>query len=456
MEKTQGNILIADDKPDNLRLLSRILTDEGHKVRKVLDGNRALDAAQVEPPDLILLDIMMPEIDGYEVCQMLKANERTQAIPVIFLSALDDIEDKVKAFSVGGVDYITKPFQKEEVIARVKTHLHIQALTRDLKHKNSLLAEEIEQRKVTEADLKTALQDLRTAQEQIIAREKLASLGALTAGIAHELRNPLNFVKNYAEGSIELAEELKEEVESQLQYVDSEAASSMREILADIKENAMTIRQHGLRAAQIISSMMQHARSEVGKFQLTDLNSLLADAINLIYNSKRVQHPGFDIAIETSYDSDIGQIDVLPSELSRVFINLIENACYAVQKKRDNMGEEFAPKLSVKTQKLGNTVEIRIRDNGMGIDTETQAKIFEPFFTTKPVGEGTGLGLSIAHNIIVSQHGGILKLETELNVYTEFVIILPLQSRSGNDRDTRNAWKDESTLSDASLIIEAS
>lgn len=418
------NILIVDDKPDNLRLLGTILGKEGYKVRKVLDGNRALDAAQLALPDLILLDIMMPNMNGYEVCQRLKVDERTQEIPVIFLSALDAIEDKVKAFSLGAVDYIIKPFQKDEVIARVNTHLQIQTLTKDLKNQNTLLTEEIKQRKLVEAELRKALQDLKIAQEQIIGREKLASLGTLTAGIAHELRNPLNFVNNYAESSIELADELLEQIESQLEYLQVDAIDSIRELLADLKENSTAIHQHGQRAERIIRGMMNHARTENSVRQMIDLNALLDESIKLVYHSRRVENVKFSLAVETNYDPNIGQIELLPNELRRAFINLIDNACYAVQKKQEQLGEDFTPRLSIETQKINDQVEIRIRDNGIGIQSENQSKIFEPFFTTKPTGEGTGLGLSMTHEIIVRQHGGTLHLETKPNVYTEFILRL--------------------------------
>ena len=419
--------MIVDDRPDNLRLLSQILASEGYKVRKVLDGNHALDAAQLDPPDLILLDIMMPEMDGYEVCRRLKGDERTQTIPVLFLSALDVLEDKIKAFSVGGVDYITKPFQKEEVVARVSAHLQIQALTQALKSQNTALTEEIEQRKVIEADLKKALQDLKNAQEQIISREKLASLGTLATGIAHELRNPLNFVNNYAEGSIELADELSAELEQQLAHIAPETRATIQELMADLRENAIAIYQHGQRAERIINSMMQHARTGISPPQQVDLNALLAQAIDWVYHSRRATSIGFNIVLETDYDPAIGEIEVLPNQLSRALINLIDNAFYALQKKQERIDADFTPRLEIATRKLHQSIEIRIRDNGLGIAPENRSKIFEPFFTTKPAGEGTGLGLSMTHEIITKQHGGTLTLETEPNVYTEFIIRLPQQ-----------------------------
>ncbi len=425
MTNQREDILIVDDRPENLRLLSEILTGAGYKVRRSLDAVRAIDAAQLAPPDLILLDILMPEMNGYEVCERLKGDRRTDSIPVIFLSALDSIDDKVKAFAVGGVDYITKPFQQEEVLARVTTHLKIQSLNRDLQHQNDLLAEEVEQRKTAEIALEKALENLKMAQDQIIAREKLAALGALTAGIAHEIRNPLNFVNNYAEGSAELADDLAEELQAQAQHLDPEALESIQTLLADLKENAVAINHHGQRAEGIIHNMMQHARMGDNAYQLRDLNELLDESIQLVFHGKRVQDLMFSAKIDKDYDLNLEPVPVLPSEISRAFINIVDNAMYAIQKKQQQLGDAFTPTLSVQTQRQDRGVKISIRDNGMGIPLEHQNKIFEPFFTTKPTSDGTGLGLSMTHDIIVGQHKGTLDVKTDPGSYTEFVITLP-------------------------------
>jgi DNA-binding response OmpR family regulator len=236
----RNDILIVDDQLDNLRLLTEILAGEGYKVRKVVDGQHALDAAQLVPPDLILLDIMMPNLDGYEVCQQLKADPRTQAIPVIFLSALNDVADKVRAFAGGGVDYITKPFQKDEVLARVQTHLKIQNLTTNLQAQNTFLTQEIERREATEIALRKALENLKAAQSKLLPARSWAALGTLTAGVAHELRNPLNFVNNYAEGSIELTDELSAELEGFIDRLDQVTLDTVQDLLSELKQNAVS------------------------------------------------------------------------------------------------------------------------------------------------------------------------------------------------------------------------
>jgi two-component system, NtrC family, sensor kinase len=430
-----GNIMIVDDQLDNLRLLTEILTAEGFKVRKAVNGNRALEAAQLAPPDLILLDIMMPEMNGYQVCQHLKADARTQDIPLIFLSALDDIDDKINAFSLGAVDYITKPFQREEVLARVKTHLKIQGLTQALQQQNKLLSTEIQQRQTSEAALVTALANLKIAQEKIIAREKLAALGTLTAGIAHELRNPLNFVNNYAEGSIELADELGEEFEKQLNISKQPPLGTLeiqavaiviQKLLAELRANAVAIHQHGQRAVHVINSMMQHVRMEHSTPQLTNLHCLLDEAWELAYHSKRLQTPEFKVSIVKEYDPDIEQLPCFISELRRAVLNLLDNAFYAVEQKQQALGSLFLPEISIQSRKQAETIEIRIRDNGLGIQAPHHPKIFEPFFTTKPTNQGTGLGLSMTYEIIVGQHGGNLTLSTEPGEFAEFILTLPI------------------------------
>ncbi|NES68845.1 MAG: GAF domain-containing protein, partial [Okeania sp. SIO2D1] len=277
--------------------------------------------------------------------------------------------------------------------------------------------------------------ELKAAQQQIIAQEKLASLGSLTSGIAHELRNPLNFVNNYAEGSLDLTNEVIAELEINGGTLEAQSRGYLKELLNDIKENSAIIKEHGQRAERIISSMMNHARSETKERRLSNLNGVLAEAINLVYQSKRASNLGFNVSFETEYDRDIGELELVPSALSRAFINILDNACYAVLKKRKQSqisGEEeekpYQPILTIKTQNRTEAVEILIRDNGIGIPSEVREKIFNPFFTTKPTGEGTGLGLSLTYDIIVGQHGGSLKINSEPGLYTEFMMMLPKKS----------------------------
>jgi len=267
--------------------------------------------------------------------------------------------------------------------------------------------------------------ELKAAQKQIIAREKLASLGALTAGIAHEIRNPLNFVKNYAEGSIELTDEAIEAVEQQAEYLDEEAFESLKEILVDVRENAAIINEHSQRAENIIKSMVQHARTESGDRKPSDVNDILDRAVQFAYHGIRARNDRFNLHIETNYDRTIEHLSLAISDISRAFINLIDNACYAIASKINENEASFVPMLWIQTCNCSDIVEIHIRDNGPGIAPEIREKIFHPFFTTKPTGEGTGLGLSLTHDIIVEQHGGTITVETAVGKYAEFTITLP-------------------------------
>lgn len=277
--------------------------------------------------------------------------------------------------------------------------------------------------------------ELKTAQERIIAQEKLASLGTLTAGVAHELRNPLNFVKNYAEGSIDLSQDLLEALQPIMPMLAIEASSYIQTLIADLQENATTIRQQSQRAAQIIESMMQHTRADYGQVapRPTHLHDLLNQALNLAYHSKQAQDIDFNLSIQTNYAANVETINVIPSNLLRALINLIENAYDALVFKQSQLradsyqtAEDYTPTLSISTHRLANQAEIRIRDNGCGIASDIRPHILDPFFTTKPPGQGTGLGLSLTYDIIVKQHQGTLTFETTLGEFTEVIISLPI------------------------------
>ncbi|MDX1977366.1 MAG: hybrid sensor histidine kinase/response regulator [Pseudanabaenaceae cyanobacterium bins.68] len=411
---SQQPVLIVDDNPTNLSLLSKVLNQAGLEIAIANNGESALSVAANELPALILLDVMMPGIDGFETCRRFKANPATAAVPIIFMTALNEMINKVKGFNLGAVDYITKPFEEEEVIARVKLHLQ-------LYNYGALLAKQ-------NHELTEAIAQLQTAQKQIIAQEKLASLGTLTAGVAHELRNPLNFVNNFALGSSELTQELQLELQKFSHLIPADSQTYIIELLKDLKENAQSIWEHGNRAENIINSMMEHARADSGKHQPVDLNSLLEQSVYLAYQSKRNRDMQFHVTLEKSYDPDVSMIEAVSGDLTRAFINLADNACYALYVKYKEYKQEnlaYNPTLAVKTEHLGDRVRVSLRDNGIGIPPAIVEKVFNPFFTTKPTGEGTGLGLSLTYDIIVAQHRGSLELDTQLGEYTEFVITLP-------------------------------
>lgn len=264
-------------------------------------------------------------------------------------------------------------------------------------------------------------------QEQLVTQQKLASLGALTAGIAHEIKNPLNFVNNFTELSSELIEELAGVVDSEKNKISEENFLAMNELITDLKENFKKISNHGNRADSIIKGMLLHSRGSQGEKSLTNLNELLDQYVNLAYHGLRAQDKEFNITIEKDYDNTIEKINIIPQDISRVFLNVINNACYAANDKKRKNGVDFVPVLKVSTKNFKEKVEIRIRDNGNGIPLSVRENIFNPFFTTKPAGEGTGLGLSISYDIIVKEHAGEFKFDSKVGEYTEFIITIPKQ-----------------------------
>ncbi len=275
-----------------------------------------------------------------------------------------------------------------------------------------------------------AYHHLKATQEQLVVQEKLASLGAMTAGIAHEIKNPLNFVNNFADLSVELMDELREDITKHKAAIPDKDFENIEDLLDDLTANAKKINEHGRRADGIVRSMLLHSRGQAGERQPTDINAMLEEYVNLTYHGMRAQDSSFNVTIERALANDAGSVEAIPQDLSRVFLNLLNNACYAVNDKAKRNGAGFAPKLRVESRNLGDAVEVRIRDNGVGIPPEVREKIFNPFFTTKPTGQGTGLGLSISHDIVVQQHGGQLEVETEPGEYTEFIVRLPRNGRN--------------------------
>ena len=277
-------------------------------------------------------------------------------------------------------------------------------------------------------ELAETLEELRNAQDQLVLNEKMASLGALTAGIAHEIKNPLNFITNFADLTAELSEELAEEFGPIQELVGEDARTNIEELLHDIRQNSRKIEEHGKRADSIVKSMLLHSRGKKDEHQLTDINVLLDEYVQLSYHGMRAQDSAFNIELDVELDPNLPKINIVPQDLSRVFLNILNNGCYAAHHRKLEEGDDFEPKLTVRTALEESKVIIRIRDNGRGIPQDVRDKIFNPFFTTKPAGEGTGLGLSISYDIVVQEHHGELRLESEPDAYTEFQIILPLPS----------------------------
>jgi GAF domain-containing protein len=272
-------------------------------------------------------------------------------------------------------------------------------------------------------DLSRSLDDLRTAQDRLVQTEKLASLGQLTAGIAHEIKNPLNFINNFAALSVELTDELLDVLKPA--PLDAMMRGDVDELTHMLKGNLDKVTQHGRRADSIVRNMLLHSREGTGEHRPADINALVEESLNLAYHGARAEKPGFNITLQRAFDPAAGEIELFPQEITRVLLNLITNGFYATARRKAEAGDGFEPVLSAATRTLGDRVEIRIRDNGTGIPPEVREKIFNPFFTTKPAGEGTGLGLSMSHDIIVKQHGGTIDVETEPGAFTEFIVTLP-------------------------------
>jgi signal transduction histidine kinase len=282
------------------------------------------------------------------------------------------------------------------------------------------LFEEVQERT---RELSLSLDELRTAQDRLVQTEKLASLGQLTAGIAHEIKNPLNFVNNFSALSAELIDELNEVLKPAA--LDDKTREEIEELTHMLKGNLEKVVQHGKRADSIVKNMLLHSREGSGEHRPVDINAIVEESLNLAYHGARAERSGFNITLRRDLDPNAGMIDLYPQEITRVFLNLISNGFYAATKRKEAGDETFEPTLSATTKSLGNSVEIRIRDNGTGIPLEVKEKMFNPFFTTKPAGEGTGLGLSMSHDIVVKQHGGKIDVDTMPGVFTEFIITLP-------------------------------
>ena len=273
-------------------------------------------------------------------------------------------------------------------------------------------------------ELAKSLEDLRAAQDRLVQTEKLASLGQLTAGIAHEIKNPLNFVNNFSAVSVELIDELRQALARA--NLDNKLRTEIGEIAEMLEGNLDKVVQHGKRADSIVKNMLLHSRQGSGEHRPVDINALVEESLNLAYHGARAEKQGFNITLERSLDPAAGEADLFPQEITRALLNLISNGFYAATKRKaDANGVDYEPTLAATTRSLGDSVEIRIRDNGAGIPPEVKERIFNPFFTTKPAGEGTGLGLSISHDIIVKQHGGSIEVDTQPGAFTEFRIVLP-------------------------------
>ena len=342
------------------------------------------------------------------------------------LQAIADLLKNAAGLSETEKEFLLKAI-KEVDKAQAMLLFKLERMEKDRHTLSVMLEESIEdlqkKSKVIEeanATLTQTLNELKAAQAQLIQSEKMASLGELTAGIAHEIQNPLNFVNNFSEVSKELLDEMKEEM-------DKGNAEEVKALADDVIQNLEKILHHGKRADGIVKGMLQHSRSSSGVKELTDINALADEYLRLAYHGLRAKDKTFNAAMKTDYDESIGLIKIMPQDMGRVILNLITNAFYAVTERKKLQPDNYEPIVSVSTKKTGTAIEINVKDNGPGIPQRVLDKIFQPFFTTKPTGQGTGLGLSLSYDI-VKAHGGELKVETKEGEGSEFIIVLPVNS----------------------------
>jgi signal transduction histidine kinase len=407
----QARLLVVDDDEDNRQLLRRMLERQGYVAHLAASGTECLEQLERERFDLVLLDVIMPGLSGFEVLGRIQENPDLQSVPVVVVSALGESSAAIRCLKMGAEDYLPKPFDPVLLKARIGASLE----KKRLRDREARYAHELE----------TALMELHGAKDKLVVQEKLASLGALTAGIAHELKNPLNFMTNFSA----LSHEIVEEIEAELGKPEPNP-ETVAESLRTLKENLGRVESHGRRADQIVRGMLLHSHGQPGPREPADINALVEEALNLAYHGMRAQSPGFEVAINRRLAAGLSKVPVVTQDISRVLVNILNNSFYAVEEKRRLGVAGYAPSITAETRDAGAAVEIVIEDNGTGIQAGIGQKIFDPFFTTKPAGAGTGLGLSISYDIVVRAHGGAIACESEPGTFALFCVSLPKAVKS--------------------------
>jgi signal transduction histidine kinase len=422
-------ILVVDDTTTNLEIVFDILTNVGFKVVTQNNGNRALKQAEQQLPDLILLDVMMPGIDGFETCKRLKDNSDTCDIPVIFMTANSDTDSKVKGLNIGAVDYITKPFHEEELLARIKTHLQLRNLTKTLEKR---VAERT-------AALSKALKDLQESQIQLVQTEKMSALGQLVAGVAHEINNPVGFIHGnlghasvYLQDMINVINLYQQHYPNPVLEIQEEiAAIDLKYILADLPNLISSMKEGVQRIRNISTSLRTFSRADSDRKVFCNIHDGIDSTIMILKYRLKASEDRPDIEIIKDY-GNLPDLECFVGQLNQVFMNLLANAIDALEE--SNIGQTYIEIEANPNQILiqttltedNNHILIRIKDNGLGMSAHIQQKIFDYLFTTKPVGQGTGLGLSIARQIVVEKHGGTLEVNSALGQGSEFIVKLPI------------------------------
>ncbi|MEH2356984.1 hybrid sensor histidine kinase/response regulator [Nostoc sp.] len=422
-------ILVVDDTTTNLEIVFDILTNVGFKVITENDGKRAIKQVEFQLPDLILLDVMMPGIDGFETCKRLKQNSATCDIPVIFMTANSDTPSKVKGLNIGAVDYITKPFHEEELLARIKTHLQLRNLTKTL------------EKRVLErtSALSRALKDLQESQLQLVQTEKMSALGQLVAGVAHEINNPVGFIHGnlghasvYFQDMIKIIDLYQQHYPNPVQEIQEEiAAIDLKYILADLPNLISSMKEGVQRIRNISTSLRTFSRADSDRKVYCNIHDGIDSTIMILKHRLKASEDRPDIQVIRDYGV-LPELECFIGQLNQVFMNLLANAIDALEE--SNVGLTYMEIEANPNQILiqtiltedKNYILIRIKDNGVGMSADVQQKIFDYLFTTKPVGQGTGLGLSIASQIVVEKHGGTLEVSSSIGQGSEFIIKLPI------------------------------
>jgi len=418
---SKADIMIVDDTPDNIRFLSTLLQEQGYNVRKAINGKMALTAIRTVVPDLVLLDINMPMMNGYEVCQELKNDRVTQTVPIIFISALDDVSDKVKAFDLGGADYITKPFQIGEVLARIQHQLTIKNLQNQLQLQNE--------------QLQNTLEELRNAQAQIIQKEKMLSLSQLAAGMAHEVNNSIGFIagniefaRQYIQNLIELINLYQQEypqpspaLQAALQEIDIEF------IVKDVEKVLHSMQTGTERISTINLALRIFSRLNESDIKPVNLHEGIESTLILLQQRLQKEGRNWEIKVEKNY-GNLPAITCYASLMNQVFLNILNNAIDALESRWETSeNPPFLPTIWITTAVTDRqNITIKIKDNGIGVPENIRTQLFNPFFTTKPVGKGSGLGLLTSYQIVVEKHQGKLTYQSQIGEGTEFCIEIPI------------------------------
>jgi len=426
--KNKGKILVVDDTPANLEVVTEILSSIGYTVAAALSGERALNRLKTYIPDLILLDVQMPGIDGFETCHHIKNNPDTKDIPIIFITALSDIGSVVRGFSLGAVDYISKPFQELELLTRVKTHIQLHQLTQTLESRVKERTYELEK----------ALEQLQESQLQLIQQEKMSALGNLVAGIAHEINNPIGCVSGNLR---ELKRNLADLVDHLSLYQQQASPETIKHhaqvidleyLLTDLPKILISMDASCNLMGDISMSLRTFARTDQTNKSFFNLQEGIESTLLILKHRLKANYDRPEIKVNKLY-GDLPPIHCFPSQLNQVFMNILANAIDALDEAAQPSLrvklEASPPQITIQTAVLTEhqAIEIRICDNGNGMTEEVKLKIFDSLFTTKPIGKGTGLGLAIARQIIVEHHGGAIAIHSTVGIGTEFVLTFPLE-----------------------------